>query len=36
MKIIKSFVHQIGGEFRFNRDAENLGTRFIVLFPIKN
>ena len=32
MKIIQSFVKKIGGEFRFERGAENQGARFSVLF----
>lgn len=32
MKIIQSFIKKIGGEFRFERGAENQGARFSVLF----
>jgi two-component sensor histidine kinase len=33
MKIIQSFVRQIAGEFRFDRGANNEGTKFTVDFP---
>jgi two-component sensor histidine kinase len=32
MKIIRSFVAKIGGELRFGRDENGIGTRFTVLF----
>lgn len=33
MRIIRSFVRQIGGELRFGRDGDGQGARFTVLFP---
>ena len=33
MKIVGSFVRQIGGEFQFGRNEGNQGARFTVLFP---
>lgn len=33
MRIIRSFVRQIGGELRFSRDRDGQGARFTVLFP---
>jgi len=35
MKIIRSFINQIGGELRFGRGDCNQGTRFTVLFHSK-
>jgi len=35
MKIIRSFVHQIGGELQFDRADRNQGARFTVLFSPK-
>jgi len=32
MKVVQSFTRQIGGEFSFERGAENRGARFIVRF----
>jgi two-component sensor histidine kinase len=32
MRIIQSFVGQIGGQLRIGRDDKNQGTRFTVLF----
>lgn len=34
MKIIQSFVRQIGGELRIARGNDGLGVRFAVLFPV--
>ena len=33
MKIVQSFVRQIGGEFQFGRGENNQGAQFTVLFP---
>ena len=32
MRIVRSFVEQIGGELRIGRGDNNQGTRFTVLF----
>jgi two-component sensor histidine kinase len=34
MRIIRSFVRQIGGELRFGRDGDGQGARFTVLFSL--